>query len=145
MTAIVDENNQHVTRNVILDLLPLYEAGEVSADTRALVDAYLREHPEMKPVGSPDAMFNRGMAARPEHERRQALERTRSLLRKRQVLFGVALACSLLPFAFAFDRSGPTGFLWDGFPGMKLMFAVVAVGCWIGFWNVSRQLRVAGM
>lgn len=30
-----------VTRDVILDLLPIYVADEVSADTRALVEAYL--------------------------------------------------------------------------------------------------------
>ena len=36
-----------ITRNVILDLLPLYVAGEVSADTRALVEAYLANDPEL--------------------------------------------------------------------------------------------------
>ena len=36
-----------VTRNVILDLLPLYLADEVSADTRALVEAYLETDPEL--------------------------------------------------------------------------------------------------
>ncbi len=30
-----------ITRNVVLDLLPLYVAGEASADTRALVEKYL--------------------------------------------------------------------------------------------------------
>ena len=36
-----------ITRNVILDLLPLYLADEVSADTRALVEAYLETDPEL--------------------------------------------------------------------------------------------------
>jgi hypothetical protein len=35
-----------VTRDVILDLWPVYEAGEASADTRALVEQYLHEDPE---------------------------------------------------------------------------------------------------
>ncbi|UCH09351.1 MAG: hypothetical protein JSU61_08915 [Fidelibacterota bacterium] len=35
-----------VTKNVILDLLPLYSADEVSADTRVLVEEYLAAHPE---------------------------------------------------------------------------------------------------
>jgi hypothetical protein len=34
-----------ITRNIILDLLPLYLAGEVSGDTRALVDKYLETDP----------------------------------------------------------------------------------------------------
>jgi hypothetical protein len=36
-----------ITRNVILDILPLYLAGEVSPDTRALVEKYLETDPEL--------------------------------------------------------------------------------------------------
>ena len=39
-----------ITRNVILDLLPLYVANEVSADTRALVEKYLETDPELANV-----------------------------------------------------------------------------------------------
>ena len=39
-----------ITRNVILDLLPLYVADEVSADTRALVEKYLETDPELANV-----------------------------------------------------------------------------------------------
>lgn len=36
-----------VTRNVILDLLPLYLAGETSVDTAALVEDFLKTDPEL--------------------------------------------------------------------------------------------------
>lgn len=36
-----------ITRDVILDLLPLYLADEVSADTRSLVEGYLKTDPEL--------------------------------------------------------------------------------------------------
>jgi hypothetical protein len=36
-----------ITREVILDLLPLYLAGEVSADTRALIEKYLETDPAL--------------------------------------------------------------------------------------------------
>ena len=36
-----------ITKNVILDLLPLYLADEVSADTRTLVEKYLETDPEL--------------------------------------------------------------------------------------------------
>jgi anti-sigma factor RsiW len=39
-----------ITRNVILDLIPLYLDGEVSADTRALVDEYLAADPELATI-----------------------------------------------------------------------------------------------
>ena len=35
-----------ITRDVIYDLLPAYFAGEVSADTRALIDEFLTADPE---------------------------------------------------------------------------------------------------
>ena len=36
-----------ITREVILDLLPLYLAGEGSPGTRALVEKYLETEPEL--------------------------------------------------------------------------------------------------
>lgn len=41
-----------ITKNVILDLLPLYAANEVSADTRALVEKYLETDPELANVAN---------------------------------------------------------------------------------------------
>ena len=39
-----------ITRNVILDLMPLYLANEVSEDTRALVEEYLKKDPQLEKV-----------------------------------------------------------------------------------------------
>ncbi len=36
-----------ITRDVVLDLLPLYMAKEASADTRALVEEYLKTDPAL--------------------------------------------------------------------------------------------------
>ena len=41
-----------ITKNVILDLLPLYLANEVSADTRALVEKYLGTDSELANVAT---------------------------------------------------------------------------------------------
>jgi len=41
-----------ITRNVILDLLPLFLADEVSADTRALVKEYLKTDPELADIAN---------------------------------------------------------------------------------------------
>jgi anti-sigma factor RsiW len=37
---------ENVTRDVIVDLWPLYVSGEASRDTRGLVEAFLRKDPE---------------------------------------------------------------------------------------------------
>ena len=39
-----------ITRNVILDLLPMYLANEVSADTRSMIEEYLETDPELANV-----------------------------------------------------------------------------------------------
>ena len=39
-----------VTKNVIMDLLPLYLAGEVSDDTSGLVKRYIEANPEMAEI-----------------------------------------------------------------------------------------------
>lgn len=36
-----------ITRDVIQDLMPLYLAGEASPDSRVLVEAFLRTHPDL--------------------------------------------------------------------------------------------------
>ena len=41
-----------ITRDVILDLLPLYLEDEVSADTRALVEKYLETDPELAEIAN---------------------------------------------------------------------------------------------
>ena len=37
----------NVTREIVKDLLPLYVSGEASPDSRALVEAFLREDPQL--------------------------------------------------------------------------------------------------
>jgi hypothetical protein len=44
-----------ITRNVILDLLPLYLANEVSKDTRAIVEEYLETDPELADIAKQSA------------------------------------------------------------------------------------------
>jgi len=39
-----------ITKNVILDILPLYLANEVSADTRDLIENYLETDPELDKI-----------------------------------------------------------------------------------------------
>jgi hypothetical protein len=47
-----------ITRNVVLDLLPLYLADEVSADTRVLVEKYLNTDPELADLAEQSKSIN---------------------------------------------------------------------------------------
>jgi anti-sigma factor RsiW len=47
-----------VTRSVILDLLPLYLAGEVSDDSRALIERYLETDSALAKIAEQSAAIN---------------------------------------------------------------------------------------
>lgn len=140
--------NVEISKDVILDLMPLYQSGEASAATRALVERWLADDPSLAAEASRDAVgdaLRRPAAAPDESDRRSALERTRQLLKRRQMFFGVALACTLLPFSFAFRDGRIAWFMWRDATDLAGVFAGIAIGCWIGFLRARRQLRVAGM
>ncbi len=80
-----------ITRDVVSDLWPVYEAAEASADTRALVDEFLAQDPSF-------AAALRGGMTLPKMEvpmqattETHALKRTRDLVRGRGWLRGVRL------------------------------------------------------
>ena len=47
-----------ITRNIILDLMPLYLAGEASQDTRELVEEYLKNDKELAEMAKQSTTFN---------------------------------------------------------------------------------------
>ncbi len=135
-----------ITKDVINDLLPLYEAGEASPDTRRLVEEYLRTHPETSTgTAASDALLTRPAVARPEAERREALERARVLISRRQWFFGLALGCTLMPLSISGSEGGVTWFMLRDETGIASIFIAAAIGFWIGYFRVRSQLRVAGM
>src|SRR5206468_8937081 len=97
-------NPMTVTRDVILDLLPLYFAGEVSADTKSLVENFLKSDPDFARMSSRfDVLLQkRGTPSGDEATERRAFQRTRMLVRYRNRTIGLAAALSLMPFAFQF-------------------------------------------
>jgi anti-sigma factor RsiW len=134
-----------VTRDVVKDLLTVYGAGEASADTRALVEEWLRSDAELArlaqqagSVGLPDVP-----PAPPTTEKR-ALDRTRRHLRWRMLLFGVAAYVTSLPLSFTFGRRGYEGLLIREWPERIVVLAIALV-LWAIFWRVSRRTRVSGL
>lgn len=89
----------NVTREVIKDLIPLYQEGEVSPDTRRLVEAYLATDSELREqVAAP------GIGRQPMRVQAQvdsalaALERTKRALRRQKWLQFFAILLTLAPF-----------------------------------------------
>lgn len=90
----------NVTREVIYDLLPGYFSGDISADTRALVEEFLRNDPEFSKMMErvKAAYGDRPAPAHPAAGARETFERARSFMHKQSELRGFVLACGLAAF-----------------------------------------------
>jgi len=129
-----------VTRDVILDLLPLYFAGQVSADTKTLVDEFLRTDPDFARMSQRfDTLLKaQGTPADGGAAERRAFERTRRLLKTRNQTIGMAVAYSLLPFAFFF-RNGQIEWIMLRRPSVAATFAFTALVLWVAAWIINRR------
>ena len=135
-----------VTRDVILDILPLYFAGQVSADTRALVDDFMKRDPDFARMSQRfDELLSARGAAAPEGDNveRRSFERTRLLLRYRNQTIGLAVAYTLAPFFFLFRGGQIEWIMFRDRPTMAVGFALAAAGCWIAVgvlgWRASNK------
>ncbi|HET6327987.1 MAG TPA: hypothetical protein VFG04_25110 [Planctomycetaceae bacterium] len=135
----------NVTREVIHDLWPLYAANEASADTRALVDAFLRQDPEfaalLKEPSDEDLLRGDTPSLTPDSEA-QAFRKTKRLLHSRDWLLFFAMIFS----CFAFGRI-VSDTSWDVSPVNFIVMASIAGVFWVAFftrlvWVRNRVYRV---
>jgi len=121
----------NITRDVITDLWPVYVAGEASADTRALVEAFLRQDPEFARLvegpGIDDLRRHDPGRPAPDHEA-QALRRTKRLLHGWDWLLFLAMMFS----CFAFGRI-VSDTSWDVSPVNFIITASIAATFWAAF------------
>jgi len=88
-----------ITRDVILDLLPLYLADEVSADTRTLVEQYLETDPELARVAERSAAL--GLAQDipiplTREDRMEAYREAKRLMFLRNVILAIIISFTIL-------------------------------------------------
>ena len=135
-----------VTRDVILDLLPLYFAGQVSADTKTLVDEFLKTDPDFARMSQRfDVMMkDRGHVPEAAAAERKTFERTRLLLRYRNQTIGVAVAFSLMPFAFGFNDRGVYWILWRDHSAIAASWLLAGIACWIAAYVIGRRAARSG-
>ncbi len=92
----------NVTKDVIKDLLPLYQAGEVSQDTRKLVDDYLGNDPELRQlVAAASSLRGDKINVRREIDEALAtLKMTKRAMSRQKWTQFYAILFTLLPFSF---------------------------------------------
>jgi anti-sigma factor RsiW len=131
-----------ITQDVIKDLVTVYLAGEATADTRALIEEWLRTDPEL--ARQVDQARNADLPPvppLPPTVEKRALDRTRRQWRWRTVLLGTAIYVSTLPLSVAFGSDGFRGLLIDDWLERVIVLALAAA-LWIAYWRVARRLRV---
>jgi predicted anti-sigma-YlaC factor YlaD len=133
-----------------MDLLPLYLAGEASAETNALVEEFLRQDPELRrqadlarrdlpaPASAP--------AGLPPDLELRSLHRTQALLRWQRLAFAFAVAftCLSLTTVISFDADRlHARLLILEYPHIFGPCAGLAVSGWLHYYFfVVRKLRV---
>ena len=87
----------NVTPNVVKDLLTVYLAGEAHADTRELVEEWLRDNPDVaQQVERARRTTLPAVAVPPPTGEKQALDRARRRWRIRWIVLGTAIYFSTL-------------------------------------------------
>ncbi len=131
------------SRDVIRDLLPLYVAGEASADTVKLVDDALAADPalaaEAEVLRRADPAAVPDVARRPDHDR-VALQRIREAVRERSVLLAAAIFLSLVPWSFYFAGGEFKFLLIRDAPSMGVAALAAAAGAWVGWFLLGRRI-----
>lgn len=142
----------HVHPNIIRDLLPLYAAGEMSPETKLLVETHLANDPEL--AREAHALSHaEGLTPTPVTPASTrdpllvGMERTKDLLRQRTGFLVGAITCTAIPFTVA-GKTSPmrvTFFMLRDAPEVAGALLCAAAVFWVGFAWTVRRLRVAGL
>ncbi|RIK29149.1 MAG: hypothetical protein DCC56_13680 [Anaerolineae bacterium] len=134
-----------ITRDVVTDLLPVYLAGEASADTRALVEEFLKQNPEFakliakeeRPLAQPSIQLQK-------ETEMKTLEQTKKLLAKRSWYMGFAIFFTVLPLSIRGNEQG-IYWMWAGDPMIPITSVAVAVFMWFLYARTNHKLNGSGL
>lgn len=137
-----------VTRDVVIDLLPVYMAGEASADTRKLVEEFIKKDP----LFAAQVEFERGRAFSlpptpppATSSEKEALAATQRWLKQRTSTMVVAAIFTVLPLTFSFNESGITFLLLRDKPFVAYAWWATAAIMWGFHIYIRRRLRGTGL
>jgi len=137
-----------VTRDVILDLAPLYLAGEASADSQALVNAYLATDPELAAwMREQRAALPVDFGPAPSSDLElRTLRRIRRRIGLQRWLFGIA--CFFVALSLSFEFRAQRGrivefhFVARDYPAAAAACLGAALACFV-IYGVMRRRRFA--
>jgi len=136
----------NISRDVVKDLIVVYLAGDASADTRTIVESYLKTDPEL--AGQVAAARATSLSLPPTSaptEEKRALDATRQLLKHRTSTLVVAILFTVLPLTFAFRGTTITFLLIRDAPTIGIAWWATAAIMWIWHVKIRLRLHVSGL
>lgn len=117
-----------ITRDVILDLWPLYASGDASADTRAIVDQFLRDNPDFARQVRDEPHLPTNPASLAPDQELKTLARVRRRLGGYRTLLTLAMIFSSISFGRIVSDTS-----WDVSPRNFIISASIAMAFWIAY------------
>jgi anti-sigma factor RsiW len=139
----------NVTREVIVDLLPVYLSGEASPATCSLVEEFLKQDAEFAKrvrLQWAESFAKLAPSAPPPELELRSLRRTHHLLALQKWLFAIGIGCfaTALSFRFSFvggRLQGPHFLLLDD-PLAFASYVAPGLACWIAYFIMRRRFRL---
>jgi len=133
-----------VPREVILDLLPIYLAGEASPATRAWVEEYLARDPELTEQvrrGREQSFHPASAPPLPPELELRSLRRTRRMLALMRWLFGFGIGFSAMPLSVEISSPFKVRLLMLDYPGQLVPCLIAGLACWTAYFLLRSRLR----
>lgn len=125
--------------DVIVDLLPVYFAGEASQASRKAIEACFELHPlfaqHMRASQHAPLVLPRAASDDGGHE---AIRRVRKRLRGHSLLMATAIVCTAQPCSFIVQDGVLVHAPWRDAPVLALAYTGVAIVAWRAFVLASR-------
>ncbi len=131
----------NVTSNVIKDLLPLYQEGEASQDTRLLVEQFLEsDHELRRQLTATSTVEWRRAKVRPEIDQALAtLEKTKRALARQKWLHFFAILFTLAPLSFSFQNGQIQSMVIRDAPLSLIPLWGAAIVLWVAYARSRRS------
>ncbi len=149
-----DENSKEyslkVTRDVVLDLWPLYSEGEARPGTRILVEEYLKQDAQLRgqldlhDVQSLGDMRPLQKSTMPADLEMRSLRRTQGLFRWQRRIYAWALALTITSLSgvlYLQQGSFAFHFFFRDYPQVFVPCISLAVSLWVNYFVLKYKLR----
>jgi hypothetical protein len=135
-----------VTKALIEDLLPLYAAGEVSEETRKIVDEFLAGDADLRARLKAAVAQALPRVSVPAGVETKSILETRRLIKNKNHLWGLAFGLSYLSMTFAFNSEKGLVFLMArDLPQLALLFCTFGLFSWFLLIRMDVRMRATGL